>query len=79
MKKVSILIVLFLLSNAVFSQSILTPTLSPNSVAIHDFLGFNGQNTNEPGLGFDNPDVINALPLVHASTLRFPGGTVANY
>ena len=79
MKKLSILVGLFLSTGSVFSQNPLTPVLSTNIVPINDFFGFNGQNTNETGFGYDNPAVVNSLSLVHASTLRFPGGTVANY
>ena len=79
MKKISIFIGLILLSSSVFSQTSITPVLSTTTVPIHDFFGFNGQNTNESGFGYDNSAVINSLSLINASTLRFPGGTVANY
>jgi hypothetical protein len=81
MKKIITFILLFLYFTVTNAQSTitLTPQLSPTSISIEDFFGLNGQNTNEPGLGFDNPSVINALDLTQTSTLRLPSGTVANY
>ncbi len=81
MKKIITFLLLFLHFNFTNAQStiLLTPQLSPTPISIEDFFGLNGQNTNEPGLGFDNPSVINALDLTQTSTLRLPGGTVANY
>ncbi|MBA3647145.1 MAG: T9SS type A sorting domain-containing protein [Chitinophagales bacterium] len=44
-----------------------------------DYIGYNGMNTTHSGEWWNEPDLMSHVPLLKAKTLRYPGGSIANW
>ncbi|MBA3648846.1 MAG: T9SS type A sorting domain-containing protein [Chitinophagales bacterium] len=69
---------LTLLKTAASAQNIQL-TLGVRQPLSLDYVGYNGMNTTHSGEWWNEPDLMKHIPLLKPKTIRYPGGSIANW